>query len=125
MPVRKTGNVKVNRRAGNSHRIVRGKYTGTKEGWRALSEKVKKRDGYCCRKCGITKAAARARGDFLETDHIVPISRGGTDAPHNLWTLCSTCHSKRPGHKHLQKRRASNANPQKSSSGYRIGSLSR
>ncbi len=123
MPIRKTGTVKVNRRSGGTHRIVRGKYTGTKEGWRSLSDKIKKRDGWCCRKCGRNKLAVRARGDFLEVDHIIPISKGGTDSPSNLWTLCSTCHGKRPGHKHLQKRRQPNANSPKPAP-YRIGSYS-
>ena len=30
-----------------------------------------------------------------EVDHILPRSRGGTDAWHNLQALCKPCHSKK------------------------------
>ncbi|MFE9455970.1 HNH endonuclease [Streptomyces californicus] len=42
------------------------------------------RDRFQCRACG-------GRTD-LEIDHIVPVSRGGSWDPDNLWTLCRPCH---------------------------------
>ena len=44
------------------------------------------RDGHRCRApgCGRTR--------FLEVHHLVPRSRGGTNHPENLVTLCGTCH---------------------------------
>jgi 5-methylcytosine-specific restriction endonuclease McrA len=33
-------------------------------------------------------------------DHIVPLSRGGTNAIENLRTLCRRCHVLRAGHEH-------------------------
>lgn len=43
------------------------------------------RDGYQCVCCG--------EKDGLHIDHIVPISRGGTNAFTNLQTLCGPCNS--------------------------------
>lgn len=50
---------------------------------------VLKRDGERCVKCG-----ASAKTDptvTLEVDHIVPVSKGGSDDSDNLQTLCSRC----------------------------------
>jgi hypothetical protein len=47
-------------------------------------EKIKKRDGNMCLKCG--------RRDNLHVHHIVELYQGGTDGPTNLSTLCSSCH---------------------------------
>ena len=48
--------------------------------------KVLKRDRHTCRGCG-----ARAPDVELEVDHIIPISKGGTDELSNLKTLCKDC----------------------------------
>lgn len=45
------------------------------------------RDNYCCKYCG----RSRDDGVKLTVDHIIPISRGGTDGLDNLWTLCLEC----------------------------------
>jgi 5-methylcytosine-specific restriction endonuclease McrA len=45
------------------------------------------RDEYQCQRCG-------SRHD-LHVDHIVPWSRGGTDHPENLQTLCRKCNLKK------------------------------
>jgi 5-methylcytosine-specific restriction protein A len=29
----------------------------------------------------------------LEVDHIIPVAKGGSWEPENLWTLCKTCHT--------------------------------
>lgn len=45
---------------------------------------VLKRDGYRCRICRNADAE-------LEVDHIMPVSRGGSDRLDNLQTLCKAC----------------------------------
>ncbi len=54
---------------------------------KSLRFEVMRRDGFRCRLCG----AIAADGAKLEVDHIVPVSRGGTNDPHNLQTLCEAC----------------------------------
>lgn len=57
--------------------------------WRRKVEQVKKRDGYTCRKCGhLTEDG--------DVDHIVPLSKGGTDDLGNLQWLCrEPCHAEK------------------------------
>lgn len=45
------------------------------------------RDGYECAECGATEQ--------LTVDHIIPISKGGTETLENLRTLCKSCNSKK------------------------------
>lgn len=52
-----------------------------------LRHKVFQRDEYKCRDCG----AHKDEGVTLEIDHIIPVSKGGTDNITNLQTLCKTC----------------------------------
>jgi hypothetical protein len=58
-------------------------------GWMALRFAIMKRDEYRCRLCG--KAARDDIDTRLEVDHITPRSKGGTNDPSNLWTLCFDC----------------------------------
>lgn len=51
-----------------------------------IRDKVFKRDGYRCVRCGASNKEKR-----LEVDHIIPISRGGTNDIGNLQTLCWEC----------------------------------
>ncbi len=44
------------------------------------------RDGYRCVKCGAKGSDTR-----LHIDHKIPVSRGGTNVPLNLQTLCERC----------------------------------
>jgi len=44
------------------------------------------RDGFRCQADGCHNT------HFLEVHHKIPRSRGGTNAPDNLITLCSACH---------------------------------
>lgn len=53
---------------------------------RSLRHEVFKRDKYKCKECGATKEETS-----LEIDHILPVSRGGTDELDNLQTLCKEC----------------------------------
>lgn len=64
---------------------------GNRSSWQQICEAVKKRDGYKCRLCPCR--------NYLQVDHIIPVSKGGPTVMYNLWTLCADCHSKRPGHK--------------------------
>lgn len=63
--------------------------------WLKTRERILKRDGHKCRRCGAT--------DFLQIDHIIPVAKGGQTVDINLWTLCDRCHGFRPGHKLARK----------------------
>lgn len=75
--------------AGAVKRIKRKDYS---EDWFKIIEKVKTRDGFKCVICSSKKD--------LEVHHIIPLSRGGTNSPTNLITLCETHHNAR--HKHMR-----------------------
>jgi len=53
---------------------------------------VLERDNYTCRKCGRKASEGR-----LEVDHIIPVSKGGTDELNNLQTLCFECNRGKGG----------------------------
>ena len=61
-------------------RVERGKVSNK------MRFSIYKRDGYRCRKCGITD-----RYSTLEIDHIIPIAKGGKSIYNNLQTLCHNC----------------------------------
>jgi len=77
--------------------FVRGPFVGRPRGssaeWAALRSMIFERDDYTCRYCG-------ERGGKLECDHVLPVSRGGSDDPANLVTACLPCnrskHAKTP-----------------------------
>ena len=46
---------------------------------------IYRRDGYRCALCDSTK--------YLQIHHYVHRSKGGSNSPHNLITLCSDCHA--------------------------------
>lgn len=54
-----------------------------------LRQKIKERDGYTCRKCGLS--IEQEPNLLLEIDHIIPVSRGGLTTEDNLQTLCWRC----------------------------------
>lgn len=71
----------------------------TAQGWpqarnRKVSPKLRRevfmRDGFKCRECGASPDKNHA---FLEVDHIIPFSRGGSCSISNLQTLCSECNA--------------------------------
>ena len=64
---------------------------GAREEWERIKAAVKHRDQYRCRRCHSTTN--------LQIDHIIPVAAGGRTIMQNLWTLCDTCHAKRPGHR--------------------------
>lgn len=57
--------------------------------WRPIRRYIKRRDGGRCTDCGTDVKGHRVP---YEIHHIVPRSRGGTEHPANLRTLCSKCH---------------------------------
>lgn len=59
------------------------------------------RDNFRCRECNFYK--------HLEVHHIIPRSKGGTDDPKNLITLCQRCHAKKHGFKHRENKRVKHA----------------
>lgn len=67
---------------------VRARYPkGTR--WTWLREAVLDRDGNRCQVCGSTNG--------LQVDHILPLSKCGSNRFRNLWTLCVGCHSRKTG----------------------------
>ena len=51
--------------------------------WHIVRSIVLERDGYACTYCGADKQ--------LEGDHVVPLSRGGSNALANIATACRPC----------------------------------
>jgi hypothetical protein len=52
--------------------------------WAAIRDRVFARDDFTCAYCG-------ARGVKLECDHVVPVSRGGSNSDENLVAACKPC----------------------------------
>lgn len=52
--------------------------------WAMLRSFVFERDDFTCQYCG-------ARGVKLECDHVIPVSRGGSNQIENLKTACFSC----------------------------------
>jgi 5-methylcytosine-specific restriction endonuclease McrA len=76
-----------------SSRAVTGeKSAKTTNDRRALSMRIRcevfKRDSFTCQYC-----AAKAPDALLHVDHIVPVSKGGTNDLLNLVTACSNCNA--------------------------------
>lgn len=55
----------------------------------ALREKIKIRDDFTCKICGLS--TSHERNLLLEIDHIIPLSKGGITSEENLQTLCWKC----------------------------------
>jgi hypothetical protein len=55
----------------------------------SLRFEILKRDDYRCQMCGVTAKD----GATLEIDHILPVSKGGTNDPDNLQVLCRDCNA--------------------------------
>ncbi len=52
------------------------------------------RDAYQCQFCGRPQIVLKPR-ECLTRDHLVPLSRGGTNAWTNVVTACSTCNARK------------------------------
>lgn len=55
---------------------------GGTRAWSKIRERILIRDGYLCQYCG---------SDATTVDHVIPISKGGTDEPDNLVAACTRC----------------------------------
>lgn len=58
--------------------------------WKKISKEIFVRDKYTCSYC-------RQLGGILEDDHVVPISKGGTNEKTNLTTSCRKCNRQKKG----------------------------
>ncbi|MBV1700777.1 MAG: HNH endonuclease [Hyphomicrobiales bacterium] len=54
-----------------------------------LRERIKRRDSYTCKTCGIS--TSDEKNLLLEIDHKIPLSKGGITSEENLQTLCWKC----------------------------------
>ncbi len=55
---------------------------------KSLRYRVLERDGFKCVVCG---RSANSPNVELQVDHIIPVSKGGTNRFENLRTLCTDC----------------------------------
>ncbi len=55
------------------------------------------RDRYRCQYCGRTQAELKGR-EALTRDHLIPMSRGGTNEWTNVVTACSSCNLRKANH---------------------------
>jgi|GEM_PF-5838948 len=60
----------------------------------ALSAKLKEEHHHTCQACGESTFETRGGYNYTETHHVLPMSKGGEDAPFNMAILCPTCHRK-------------------------------
>ena len=61
-----------------------------KNSWFGLHDQVRKRAKGKCEACHLNPGT--------EPHHIVPLSRGGANAPSNIIYLCQACHDRRHNH---------------------------
>jgi len=62
------------------------------EDWNEISQMIRERDGFKCRRCGATIGELEEIGSHLIVHHIVPRKKGGSNWPSNLISLCIACH---------------------------------
>jgi|SRR5690606_497971 len=55
------------------------------------------RDRYTCQYCGRHQSELRGRA-FLTRDHVLPLSRGGSNTWDNVLTACSPCNNRKGSH---------------------------
>jgi len=71
---------------------VRDKYGNADRGfdWKTIKKRIKKRDDYCCRECGISEKDTK---QYLQVHHLVKYSISQDSSDDNLITLCPKCHA--------------------------------
>jgi 5-methylcytosine-specific restriction endonuclease McrA len=62
--------------------VLAGRIRGWR--WEQIRRRIFGRDNHTCRYCGVV-------GGRLECDHVIPVSRGGTNEDDNLATACFPC----------------------------------
>jgi len=63
--------------------------------WQSLALRILERDGYACQDCGREfDHNTTQRWNEVEVHHIIPRTKGGSDHPKNLKTVCAKCHRK-------------------------------
>lgn len=76
-------------------RARHGAVRATRERREALRHLIRAQEGRCAI-CGEAMTAARNEAPTMATiDHVVPLSRGGTDALSNLRAACLSCNTQR------------------------------
>jgi 5-methylcytosine-specific restriction endonuclease McrA len=79
----------------DSHDGQTARQNGRTKHRRGVSPKIRRqvlsRDGFKCKECGAMPS--EHRDVWLEIDHIIPVSKGGTNSMDNLQTLCDACNS--------------------------------
>lgn len=68
--------------------MTRDRHLDDYEYRRDVHPSILARDNYTCQECGDQHGSEQG----LCVHHIIPRSRGGSDDPGNLVTLCETCH---------------------------------
>ena len=58
-------------------------YSPRGKDWQRIREVVLARDNHTCAYCGD--------GEANQVDHIIPVSKGGSNELHNLVTACARC----------------------------------
>lgn len=62
--------------------------------WHLVRLRIFRRDGYTCRYCQF-HADSEKEKKALTVDHVVPLSKGGTNKPRNLVTACAECNQRK------------------------------
>lgn len=63
--------------------------------WKPTRLAIYCRDGWECQSCGDYVVISRRSLARMSLDHVVPRSKGGTNEPSNLVTLCHDCNSRK------------------------------
>ena len=53
---------------------------------------VKKWSNGFCEMCGLREEDLR-KPEVLESHHVMPFAKGGSNEKNNIWIVCSSCHS--------------------------------
>lgn len=70
---------------------LKNKGSHTLEQW----ENLKNRFNHCCAICGMQEPFINQQYQHLTEDHIIPVSRGGSNNIENIQPLCQSCNSKK------------------------------
>lgn len=70
-------------------------YGRTKRWPKKLRARIFRRDNYTCKGCGKQFDHSDWKGKGLTIDHVIPVSKGGSNRDHNLQTMCSDCNHKK------------------------------